>query len=58
MKTIRFKNGDKVEVVQDIANILAERIEHGCEKFQIFRSTTNPADAAIIINVEEIVAIY
>lgn len=53
MRTIHFKNGEKIEVSQDVINSLSKSISKGCSQFQIFNKK-EATDIQLIINVTEI----
>ena len=55
--TIVFKNGKEIKVSQYLITMLAQRIEEGCNQFQMFRDYPN-TPVNIVINVQEISLIY
>jgi hypothetical protein len=56
MKKIVFKNGTEIEVSQEVANILRDRILSGnAENFQCFSDKAN--ETRSIINISEIVCL-
>lgn len=52
---IKFKNGDTIDVSQDVANLIGKRMMEGAKPFQVFFDENNKT--FLIINLGEIVYI-
>jgi len=50
---VYFKNGEWVQINQEIAQILRQRIQEGCQPFQVF-SDAQTKDVELIINLQEV----
>jgi len=54
MKIIAFKNGDKIKVIDDIANVISERLTgKGAKDWQTFTDPNNK-DFLLIFNLSEV----
>lgn len=52
MRTIHFKNGDKKEITQEIAQHINNKMMNGCENFQCFSDEKD--QVFLIINLLEV----
>ncbi len=53
---IKFKNGDTLDVSQDVVDLIGKRIMEGTKQFQVFFDENNKT--FLIINLEEILYIH